>query len=170
MVCPPEAESRPRGSRVKKLGILNAALMREIAALSHFDSFALCDIGFPIPRDAVIIDLALTRGLPGMFQVLKAVCAEVVVESVTLMDAAPEANPRLDAAAKSVFRRQKIEYRGFEDFRRLAAGAKFFVRTGEDAPCSNLILVSASGALSRVERYDIPEEELEGFADARVPG
>ena len=149
---------------MKKQGILNAGLVSELASLGHFDTFVICDIGFPIPNDARKIDLALIRGVPGFLQTLKAVCGEVIVQEITLMDAAPTANPMLDRLAKAVFTRQERRYAGFEKFRTLAADAKFFIRTGEDSPCSNMLLVSASGALSRVEQYDIPEEELEKLA------
>lgn len=149
---------------MRKQGILNAELAYEIARLGHFDSFVICDIGFPIPNETHVIDLALTRGVPGFMQTLKALCGEVVVQGITLMNAAPTANPRLVDRVKTVFKRQDIAYASFEEFRGLAAQAKFFIRTGEDAPCSNMLLVSASGTLSRVERYDIPREELEMLA------
>lgn len=152
---------------MRKQGILNAELAYEIARLGHFDSFVVCDMGFPIPSEAHVIDLALTRGVPGFMQTLKAVCGEVVVQAITLMDAAPTANPRLDEKAKAVFKRQDIAYASFEEFRALAAQAKFFIRTGEDSPCSNMILISASGVPSRVERYDIPMEELEMLAESK---
>ncbi|MDP2792292.1 MAG: D-ribose pyranase [Rectinemataceae bacterium] len=146
---------------MKKHGILNAALMLELTCLGHFDSFVICDIGFPIPKNARKIDLALTRGVPGFMQTLKAICGEVIVQSVTLMDTAPKSNPRLDTAVKAVFRRQDLVYASFGNFRDLAADAKFFIRTGEDSPCSNMLLVSASGAQSRIDQYDIPADELE---------
>jgi D-ribose pyranase len=146
---------------MRKQGILNAELAYELARLGHFDSFVVCDIGFPIPNEAIVIDLALTRGVPGFMQTLKAICAEVVVQGIMLMDAVPTTNPRLEEKARAVFKRQDIAYASFEEFRVLAAQAKFFIRTGEDAPCSNMLIISASGAMSRVERYDIPMEELE---------
>ncbi len=149
---------------MKKQGILNAELAYELTRLGHFDAFVICDIGFPIPNDAHTIDLTLTRGIPTFLQTLKAVCREVIVQGITLMDAAPTANPALDTLVKAVFKRQDFAYTNFEEFRALAAKAKFFIRTGEDTPCSNMLLVSASGNLSRAERYDIPEEELERLA------
>ena len=49
---------------MKKFGILHPELMREITALGHYDSFVICDMAFPIPREAKRIDLAFIEGVP----------------------------------------------------------------------------------------------------------
>lgn len=35
---------------MKRSGILNEQLMKELTGLGHFDGFVICDMGFPIPR------------------------------------------------------------------------------------------------------------------------
>lgn len=51
--------------------------------------------------------------------------------------------------------RQEIEYVDFDVFREACKDAKFFVRTAESAPCSNILLISASGTTAHVAKYDI---------------
>ena len=143
---------------MKKSGILNAKLMEELTALGHFDRFVICDIGFPIPRGAVKIDLALVEGVPGFLQTLKAVLKEVVVQQIFLMDAVKDANPKLYSEACTLLTKQETEYCDFAAFRKECMEAKFFIRTGEAAPCSNMILVSASGVAERVQKYNIDPE------------
>jgi D-ribose pyranase len=129
--------------------------MAEIAALGHFDMFVICDMGFPIPRNAAVIDLALVRGVPGFMQTLKAILGEVVVQEVILMDAVVTANAAMNEQVCAIFDKQEIKYKNFDEFREICREARFFVRTAEDAPCSNMILVSASGVIERVEKYNI---------------
>lgn len=148
---------------MKKRGVINAALAGQLAALGHYDRFVICDMGFPVPKGATVIDLALVEGVPDLARTVKAVCSEVAVERLVLMDSVATANPALDARVRDVFRRQTLEFKPFEDLRAMADDAKFVIRTGEAAPCSNILFVSASGAPSRVARYDIPAEELERF-------
>ena len=49
---------------MKKNGIINPELIRALTDLGHFDSFVICDMGFPIPPDAVRIDLTFVPGEP----------------------------------------------------------------------------------------------------------
>ena len=140
---------------MKKDGVLNARLMEKISGLGHFDSFVICDMGFPVPKDAAVVDLALVRGIPGFMQTLKAILGEVVVQEIILMDAVKEANSLLNEQISEIFKQQEIKYKSFDEFRNIGNDAKFFVRTAEDAPCSNMILISASGVMERVEKYRI---------------
>ena len=138
---------------MKKSGVLHAQLIRNIASLGHFDSFVLCDMGFPIPRGAEVVDLCLTRGLVSVRQALEAVLSETVVQDVVLVDGIAGANPDLERDLRARLCRQRFEYVPFDQFRRRAAEAKFFVRTAEDTPCANVLLVSASGVQERVDQY-----------------
>lgn len=140
---------------MKKSGILHSRLIGNIAALGHFDSFVICDMGFPIPKDGEIVDLALVRGVLNVRQVLAAVLEETVVQAAVLVEAIREANPELDAHVHKTLHRQQITYCTFEEFRNQAADARFYIRTAEDAPCANILLVSASGVAQRVEQFTV---------------
>ena len=141
---------------MKKSGIIHAELMKNIAALGHFDSFVICDMGFPIPKGATIIDLALVRGIPRFWETLEAILSEVVVQSAVMIKGVETVNAQLHEKVKNRLVRQSISYvDDLSEFRELTKDARFFVRTGEDMPLSNMMFISASGALSRVEMYDV---------------
>ena len=140
---------------MKKSGIINSELSAALASLGHFDSFVICDMGFPIPKDAHRIDLTLTAGVPHFLPVLKACLNEVVVQEMVLMDGVKTANVPLHEELMRMVHHQDIGYVSLPEFRGRAKDAKFYLRTGETAPCSNIYLVSASGVQERVEKYDI---------------
>jgi D-ribose pyranase len=140
---------------MKKNGILNAKLMEVITELGHFDSFVICDMGFPIPKDALKIDLALEKGTPSFMQTLKAILREVVVQEATLMEGIKIHNPKTYDEILAILTKQTINYCDMDGFRKTATPANFYVRTGEFLPCSNIILVSASGVDARVQQYDV---------------
>lgn len=140
---------------MKKNGIINAELIKNIAALGHFDSFTICDMGFPIPKGATVIDLALVRGIPRFWETLEAILSEVVVQEVFMVKGVETANKELYEKAREKFKKQEITYVDLSTFREISEDDKFFVRTGEDMPFSNMRLVSASGVLSRVEMYNV---------------
>lgn len=140
---------------MKKHGIINPELAHALTSLGHFDSFVICDMGFPIPDGARRIDLTLTAGVPHFLPVLKACLNEVVVQEMVLMDGVKTANVSLHEEIMGMVHNQEVDYVSLPEFRRRAADAKFYVRTGETAPCSNIYLVSASGVQSRVEQFNI---------------
>ncbi|NIT59553.1 MAG: D-ribose pyranase, partial [Aliifodinibius sp.] len=60
-------------------GILNGKLSRIIAAMGHTDKLVVCDCGLPIPRNAVMVDLALTNNIPSFRDTLMAILNELHV-------------------------------------------------------------------------------------------
>lgn len=146
---------------MKKSGIINPSLARELASLGHFDSFVICDMGFPVPRDAVRIDLTLVAGMPRFLPVLRACLQEVAVQEMVLLDGVKTANPELHQAVEALRTHQDLHYLSLPEFRDRARTASFYVRTGETLPCSNILLVSASGVAERVAYYDIPIDAVE---------
>lgn len=146
---------------MKKSGIINPDLARELAALGHYDAFVICDMDFPIPRDAVRIDLTLVAGVPRFLPVLRACLREVAVQEMVLLEGIKTANPELDQAIGALRTHQELRYVSLPEFRNQAKGAAFYVRTGETLPCSNIYLVSASGVAERAAYYDIAIEAAE---------
>lgn len=140
---------------MKKAGIINPELMKELTGLGHFDSFVICDMGFPIPRGAVKVDLSLIPGYPQFFTVLKACLNEIVVQEMVMLDGIKEANPRLHEKILGIVHNQDLQYISLPKFREKAEEAKFYIRTGERMPCSNICLVSASGVKERADKYNI---------------
>jgi D-ribose pyranase len=126
---------------MKKGPLLNVALSQLIASLGHGDMVVIGDAGLPVPPGVPLIDLALTRGVPGFLQTLTTVLAEMQVESHVLADELAGKNPAVAAgvAALDLPGRRAVTH---AEFKRLSAGARAVVRTGECTPYANVILVA----------------------------
>lgn len=141
---------------MKKAGILNAQLMCELTGLRHMDKMVICDAGFPIPRDAVVVDLSLVAGVPTVPEVVKAVLNEIIVEEYAIFDMMKEVNQEYYTFVKSTFKEsQKASEISMEEFLNLTEDARFYIRTGDLAPCANMMLTSASGVDFICEPLDI---------------
>jgi len=140
---------------MKKGGILNAALMYELTKLRHNDKMVICDVGFPIPRDATVVDVSLIDGVPDAMTTLKAVLNEIIVEEYAVSASMAERNPEYHGQLKEIFVNQTCKELAGKDFVDYTKDAKFFVRTGEFKPYSNILLVSASGVSSASSKFDI---------------
>ena len=121
---------------MKRTTLLHAELSGLIAAFGHGDMLVIGDAGLPVPAGVRVIDLALTRGIPGVFDVLDVVLAELVVERSAM---ATEAAPDLQAE----FSRRDIgpvTMLSHNDFKAASRHARAIVRTGECTPYANLSL------------------------------
>ena len=145
---------------MKKTGILNAALICELTKIRHKDKLVICDAGFPIPKDANVVDVSLVAGIPSMLQVLKAVLNEIIVEDYTIFDKMKEANPEYYDFVTGIFQVQEHHEADMDGFIAQAQAAKLFIRTGELRPCSNIMLTSATGVRSRCDAMDICFDEI----------
>ena len=120
---------------MKAKGVLHAELSALIAAMGHGDLIVIGDAGLPVPPDVPCIDLAVSPGVPQMFQVLDAVLQDLVVERATI---ATEVGADLGAAFLS--RLPKAEAVPHEEFKRLSRDARAVVRSGEFTPYANVAL------------------------------
>ncbi|WP_282603846.1 D-ribose pyranase [Paracoccus sp. PARArs4] len=121
---------------MKKTTLLNARLSGLIASMGHGDLIVIGDAGLPVPPGVEVIDLAVTRGLPGVFDVLDAILSELEVERSAL---ATEASVDLSAR----FRERaigQVETLPHEEFKRRSQAARAVIRTGECTPYANICL------------------------------
>lgn len=127
---------------MKKTGILNDRLSAALATLGHTDLIMVVDAGFPIPRDADRIDLAIAENLPDLRTVLQLIADELVVEGVVRADDVVTHNPRLDEWLHDAFPDAEFATRSHaEVLGELAHRAKVIVRTGAYEPWGNIGLV-----------------------------
>ena len=68
---------------MRKTGLLNTAIIKEISAIGHTQYLIIGDAGLPIPKDTLLIDLALKSGVPSFLETAEAVLDEMVVEHYT---------------------------------------------------------------------------------------
>lgn len=123
---------------MKRTALLNAPLSGVVAAMGHGDLLVIGDAGLPVPPGVPVIDLAVTAGVPGLFDVLDAVLSELVVERAAV---AEEAAAALVArfAERPVGALARMPH---DEFKRRMAGARAVVRTGECTPYANICLWS----------------------------
>ncbi|WP_069816430.1 D-ribose pyranase [Streptomyces sp. TP-A0874] len=127
---------------MKRNGILNAELSGALATLGHTDLLMVVDAGFPIPREAHRVDLALAENLPDLRTVLGLIADELIVEGVVRAEDVPSNNPRLDAWLRDRFADAEFTTRPHADMLgELARQAKVIVRTGAFEPWGNIGLL-----------------------------
>jgi len=126
---------------MKKTPLLNIALSQLIASLGHGDSIVIGDAGLPVPAGVPLIDLALTRGIPGFMDTLQTVLAEMQVEHHVLADELAERSPQLaqQIGLLGLAGKQTLSH---EEFKRRTHQARAVIRTGEFTPYANIILIS----------------------------
>ncbi|MFC9428958.1 D-ribose pyranase [Streptomyces sp. NPDC056987] len=122
---------------MKKSGILNRHLAGALAELGHGDGVLVCDAGMPVPAGPRLVDLAFVAGVPSFAQVLEGLLAELVVEGATAAHEVREANPE---AARLLAPLPDLGFVPHEELKRLSAGARLIVRTGEARPYANVLL------------------------------
>lgn len=144
---------------MKKRGILNADLMGELTRLRHRDKLVICDAGFPIPKGEKIIDVSLIAGIPTFMQTLKAVLNEIIVEDYVVFDFMQQYNIEYYDEIHSIFKKQTTSEVSMSEFVELSKGAKLFIRTGELAPASNILLTSATGVKTMCNELEVSFDE-----------
>jgi len=128
---------------MKRLGHLNRDIARVLAGMGHTDSVVIAACGLPVPDGVECIDVSLTLGVPGFFDVLDSVLADFKVEravfaSESLTQNAAVAQRLTQMRAAEVV----VEDVPHEQFKRLCQQAKAVIRTGECSPYANVILHS----------------------------
>jgi len=129
---------------MKKTGVLNAQLSRIIASMGHTDKLVICDSGLPIPRDAEVIDLALTGNVPRFVQTLQVVLSELQVEQAIIAEELPAVSNGIYNQVKELLVGIEVQQVPHEKFKEISRGDNniAFVRTGEMTPYANVILIS----------------------------
>lgn len=132
---------------MKKTGILNAELIYHLSLMRHTDKIMICDAGFPVPEGKTLVDVSLVAGLPTVEQVFKAVCNDLLIESITVAEGFKKIHTQLAAEIVNKFQNQEINEVQSPQMFVLAyeKDVKLFIRTGDVKPCGNMLLSSASG-------------------------
>ena len=131
-----------------KLGsILNKDLNEAIAAMGHGDLMIVCDAGFPIPRDAWRIDLAIKQDLPDLQTVLELINGDMYAEKVVWAEEVAQYNPNLEKTLREMYADRVLETIPTDIIlTEIPAQAKCIVRTGAFNPWGNILLYSGVDA------------------------
>ncbi len=127
---------------MKKGALLNAALSETIARMGHTDMLVIGDAGLPIPSGPRRIDLALTQGVPGFLDTLRAVLSEMQVQSIIVAAETIESSPHILEGIKQLLPDVPVEFIPHEAFKVRTCDSIAMVRTGEFTPYANVILVA----------------------------
>lgn len=126
---------------MKKIGLLHGELSKCIAQMGHGDMILIGDAGMPVPEGVPLIDLALIQGVPGFFDVLKAVLSELCVQEAVIgaemKQVSPHIKTQLDEIVKADFELTELPHLKLKE---LSKDAKAVIRTGEFTPYANIIL------------------------------
>jgi D-ribose pyranase len=127
---------------MKKIGLLNQPISSVIAGMGHKDTLVVADAGLPIPPETQRIDLALTEGVPGFLDTLRAILTEMEVERAVVAEEMLEASPEIYQGLRDLLGDVPIETVTHEDLKARSRSARAVVRTGEFTPYANVILVA----------------------------
>lgn len=121
--------------------ILNPRLAAAIVGLGHGEHIVIADAGLPIPLEAALLDLSLTRGIPGFCQTLEVITRALAIESALVARELATANPALEQEVARILAPvplDRIEHAALKD---MVVSARLVVRTGETTPYANIVLV-----------------------------
>lgn len=122
---------------MRRGGIINGYLAGELARLGHTDLVVVCDAGLPIPPGPAVADLAFCLGVPSLETVLAGILEEIVVEGATVAEETGE-SPKVARILEDLLPEPGLV--SHHELKRMTAGAKLVVRTGEATPYANVIL------------------------------
>lgn len=149
---------------MKKTGIFNAQLIGELTKMRHGDKIVICDAGFPVPDGKTLVDVSLTAGLPNVAQVFRAICNEILIESLCFSEGVKIVRPEFYQQLREKFQNHVIEEISSPAFSERAYGSdvKLYVRTGDVLPCGNIMLSSATAVPRHFERLNVTFEDVIG--------
>lgn len=119
-------------------GIWHPHLVGLLTALGHGDLLVVADPGLPVPDGVPAIDLVWRRGQPPFLPVLEAIVEEAVFEHA--VTASELTHPGIVTRLGELFAADARTTVDHEELKRLTAGARAVVRTGEDIPYANVVL------------------------------
>lgn len=126
-------------------GILNSELNHVLASMGHGDLLIVCDAGFPIPRNAWRVDLAITRDFPDLVPVLEIIAGAFISEKVMFAHEVITNNAPLHRNLERIFAEAWLEPIPHQTIlTEMAAKAKAIVRTGGYNPWGNIVMVAGT--------------------------
>lgn len=128
--------------RKNKNLILNSKINEVISSLGHFQKLVICDSGLPIPIDAHLIDISLTKNIPSFIEVFTAIVNELDIEKIILATEIQDNNKDLLVKIRIITDSEKLNI-GFvrhDNLKSLSNDAYCFIRTGETSVYANCII------------------------------
>ena len=133
---------------MKRGALLNTHLSLLVAQIGHLDEITIADAGLPAPSGIVLIDLAVSPGIPSFFDVVSALGSELLIDGVV---EAEEASDDLKARFAGKFLAWeppqnrpvgRPEIFSHAAFKERTKNSKAIISTGETTPFCNMILIA----------------------------
>jgi D-ribose pyranase len=121
-------------------GLIHSELSYLVACLGHGDSIVLADAGLPCPLGPKWIDLAVSPGVVGFLEVVRAISTEMNVSRFVVATQLVESNLSVVSCIQACFPDAHMEIVDHDDLKGLSVSAKAIVRTGEYTPFANVVL------------------------------
>ena len=121
--------------------LLNPEIARLIRTIGHTDMLLLADKGFPVPKYVETFDISLSAGIPMIPEVIDAISGGFSFDRIIAAAEMKAASPARVKELKRRYRGTPIEFMPHMEFKHLAETCKRAIRTGDDLPYANLILV-----------------------------
>ncbi|MCI1984910.1 MAG: hypothetical protein LKJ47_09165 [Bifidobacteriaceae bacterium] len=127
--------------------ILNPDLARGLATLGHGDIVLVTDAGFPIPKDANVVNLGLVQGTVDVLTILEVLRKNLFVEEVRFDPAVKTEYPSLYKKFQGIYTGSGADFIKApheELIEKLAPKAKLVIRSGSFTAWANLALTAAT--------------------------
>ncbi len=156
------------GEDMKKGLLLNQGVNEVIASMGHGDKLLVCDAGFPIPREAWRIDLAISRDFPDLTPFLRVLMEDFVAEKVIFGEEVRDYNNPLYDELLDIFKGVEIELVPHARIiGEMKHEAKAIIRTGAFNPWGNIVIVSSPDVPKWFEREGT---KIPAWYEERVTG
>lgn len=125
-------------------GILNPHINSLLSRVRHTNSLVIADRGFPSWPNLETVDISLVDGVPTVCQVLEAILPNFNVGSIYMAKEFLDVNgEQVKERFTRLFAKIPTTHEAHIEFKRRVPGAVGLIRTGDNTPYANLILISA---------------------------
>ena len=127
-------------------GILNPQVLDLLARIRNTNTLVICDWAFPYWNEIETVDLALTRGIPNVLDVLSLLQSNFKVGQIWQAEEFLKTNPpeTIEAFDKcfASFSEAKVTREPHPDFKTRVPNAIGLIRTGDPTAYGNVIIES----------------------------
>ena len=127
-------------------GILNPHVLELLARVRHTNTLVICDWAFPYWSDIETVDLALSKGIPNVLDVLELLQSNFKVGHIWQAKEFLETNPQetIEAFNQSFagFTEAEVIREPHLDFKSRVPNAVGLIRTGDPTAYGNVIIES----------------------------
>ncbi|MFV0503847.1 MAG: RbsD/FucU domain-containing protein [Lachnospirales bacterium] len=138
--------------------ILHPELARALATCGHSDIVLVTDAGFPIPKNACVINLGYYEGQVDVIDILKMLRKEIFVEAVSFATEVETRHPDLYKDIQKIYTGSGAEFVSTTHenlVEKIAPKAKVIIRSGSFNAWANFALICSTDPFAWFTEKDI---------------